>query len=636
MGELIRSINWDKTPMGNPRDWSVILQSHVSTMLHNKIGMYIAWGQKYTQLYNDAFRPILGADKHPLAMGISSKETFIEIWDTIGPMFSEVMAGKSVGFTDFMVRLMRNGFEEECYFDFSYSPIFIKDGKVGGILVTVIETTEKIKSLRRLEERQRQMDFTIDSAELGTWDLDPKTNKFLGNDRLKSWFGLAANEEIELPLALGAIVDRDRDRVIKAIEAALNRESGGIYDIEYTIYNSTENEYKNVLARGKALFDADGNPNKFSGILQDVTSYAQFRMNLKEAGERFENMANNIPNLVWIAKSDGWIYWYNAQWYQYTGTTIEQMEGWGWTSVHDPKELPRVLTMWGKSISLGEPFEMVFPIKGADGIFRPFLTRVVPLRDAEGKITNWLGTNTDITKQKEAEQLKENFLSTASHELKTPVTSIKAYAQIIETLLQAKGDEKIAEMIHKVIKQVNKLQSIIEDILDFTRLHNDKLMFRYTTFDFNELVEEVAEDMQKISTTHTIITRPGGTTAVYCDRDKIAQVINNLVSNAIKYSPSSDKIILATQLKDDGIQLSVQDFGIGIETEKHSKIFDQFYRVSGKSLSTFPGLGIGLFISSEIINNHGGKIWLNSVLNEGSTFYIWLPTASVADSEKLV
>lgn len=143
MGSLIRSADWSKTPLGDPEKWPQSLKTMTAMMLGNPFGMYIAWGKNYIQLYNDAFRPILGASKHPEALGGSSQNTFAEIWDTIGPMFTDVMKGKAVSFPDFKVPLHRNGYTEDCFFDFSYSPIKIEDGSIGGILVTVIETTEK-------------------------------------------------------------------------------------------------------------------------------------------------------------------------------------------------------------------------------------------------------------------------------------------------------------------------------------------------------------------------------------------------------------------------------------------------------------------------------------------------------------
>jgi PAS domain S-box-containing protein len=161
MGELIRAKDWSKTALGDPETWPPSLCTMVAVMLNNPFGMYIAWGDNYTQLYNDAYRPILGSTKHPDALGSSTKQTFSEIWDIIGPMFAGVMEGKPVGFTDFMLPLNRNGFIEECYFDFSYSPIRKEDGTVGGVLVTVIETTETIRDITDEKKHQDELEQQV-------------------------------------------------------------------------------------------------------------------------------------------------------------------------------------------------------------------------------------------------------------------------------------------------------------------------------------------------------------------------------------------------------------------------------------------------------------------------------------------
>lgn len=159
MGELIRSVDWSNTPVGPVDGWPQSLRTSVSIMLNTHFPMYIAWGKEFTQFYNDGYRPILGSTKHP-AVGLSTKLTFSEIWNIIGPMFDGVMQGKAVGFTDFMLPLDRHGFTEECYFIFSYSPIKQEDGSTGGVLVTVTETSERVLGERRLKTLRELGDRT--------------------------------------------------------------------------------------------------------------------------------------------------------------------------------------------------------------------------------------------------------------------------------------------------------------------------------------------------------------------------------------------------------------------------------------------------------------------------------------------
>jgi PAS domain S-box-containing protein len=334
-------------------------------------------------------------------------------------------------------------------------------------------------------------------------------------------------------------------------------------------------------------------------------------------------MANNIPNLAWITNEEGWIIWFNKRWYEYTGTTSEQMEGWGWKSVPDPCQLEEVLEKWGYSLKTGQPFEMVISLKGADNVYRPFLTRILPIYNNTGKIIRWFGTNTDITRQKELETMKDDFLSATSHELKTPVTTLKAYVQLAEKNLGERGDSEILPMIKKMSRQVNKLASLVEELLDITKIQKGKLIYKESIFDLDKLLREVTEDMQNTAPSHHLIYIPGKVEMIYGDKDKIVQVLVNLISNAIKYSERDSRIEIHLESEKKGVTISVKDSGIGIPEKDIYNIFDQFYQVS--SHSTYPGLGVGLYISSEIIKKHKGKIWAESTLCKGSCFYVWLP-----------
>lgn len=247
------------------------------------------------------------------------------------------------------------------------------------------------------------------------------------------------------------------------------------------------------------------------------------------------------------------------------------------------------------------------------------------LKDEEGHVKTILSLVQDITEQKLLEKQRDNFLAMASHELRTPVTTIKAYGQLVEIMLEEKGDPETLGMIKRMGTQVNKITNLINNMLDFGKIQEGKVIYNECFFDFNDLVKEVIEDMQKISTTHKIKNKPGKKETIFGDKDKLSQVLSNLISNAIKYSPKAKKVIVSNQVKDDGVILSVQDFGIGILPADIKNVFEQFYRVNGINQSTFPGMGFGLYICSEIISKAGGKIWVESIINEGSIFHFWLP-----------
>jgi hypothetical protein len=180
-------------------------------------------------------------------------------------------------------------------------------------------------------------------------------------------------------------------------------------------------------------------------------------------------------------------------------------------------------------------------------------------------------------------------------------------------------------MMSRMDTQINRLTSLIGDLLDVTKINAGKLQFNDVEFDFNTMVKELVEDLQRTTQKHTLVEDFHETGIIYGDRERISQVITNLVTNAIKYSPEADKITIHTSIKNDEVLLCVEDYGIGIAQNKLQKVFEQFYRVSGDKQHTFPGLGLGLYISSEIIKREGGRIWVNSSPGKGSTFCFALP-----------
>jgi PAS domain S-box-containing protein len=247
------------------------------------------------------------------------------------------------------------------------------------------------------------------------------------------------------------------------------------------------------------------------------------------------------------------------------------------------------------------------------------------LKNKAGNVTTIMSLVQDITEQKLLERQKDDFLSMASHELKTPVTTIKAYGQIAEEMLEEKKDGETLTVIKRMGTQVDRLTDLIGNLLDFDRIQKGNLIYEEAFFSFDQMIQEIVEDMQKTSYTHQIKNTGTTDARVFGDREKLGHVLGNLISNAIKYSPYADNIVIRSELQYKGIELSVQDFGIGIGTENQQNIFQKFYRITGDSQSTFPGLGIGLFICSEIMSRHGGSLRVESTIGKGSVFHAWLP-----------
>ena len=236
----------------------------------------------------------------------------------------------------------------------------------------------------------------------------------------------------------------------------------------------------------------------------------------------------------------------------------------------------------------------------------------------------WFGTNTDVTEQRRLEQQKDDFISIASHELKTPVTSAKAYAQLLALRFQKAGDARSADLLGKMDGQLNKLTKLIADLLDETKIEGGKFKLQPSTFDYGALVADIVEEVQRTATRHTLVC-DAPSISVTGDRERIGQVLTNLLTNAVKYSPRADRVVVRTAPGEGEIITSVRDFGLGIAKEKQGKVFDRFFRIEGKEHETYPGLGLGLYISAEIVRRHHGRIWVESEEGQGSIFAFALP-----------
>lgn len=238
----------------------------------------------------------------------------------------------------------------------------------------------------------------------------------------------------------------------------------------------------------------------------------------------------------------------------------------------------------------------------------------------------------EIETRKRAERKKDEFISIASHELKTPLTSVKGYVQLLERSID-KGDiPTVKRHLQKAQVQLEKLNDLIADLLDISKIESGKLKFNKKYFNINLLLDNIVEIIQQSNPDFKIIKRGKVTEEVFADEMRIEQVIINFLTNAIKYSPGTSEVQINVSLENDEVTVAVRDFGIGIAPEQQENVFDKFYRVEETAIH-FQGLGIGLYISSEIIRRHQGVVGVNSVFGEGSEFYFRIPLISSANED---
>jgi len=884
MGRLMRNKDWSESTVGTPDSWPQSLRTTLGIILNSKFPMFLWWGSELICFYNDAYRPSLGENgKHPFILGMPAKDAWPEIWDIIKPLIDQVLAGgEATWMEDQLIPIFRNGKIEDVYWTFSYSPVNNESGYVSGVLVTCTETTENVMIRHKLEESKNKLEFAIEAARLGTWEYNPANNKFISNDRLKEWFGLSHEAEIDLQHATDAIAEKDRQRVIELIQKALDPASGGQYDVEYTIIHPiikketivhakgkawfneeniayrfngtledvteevtarkkveqseekfrsmvvnspvakailrgqdhiidvanktilenlwrktesevvgkkiidvfpelryqknlefldevftsgephTEKEFKlhlhdangptqfyvdfkysplreidgnisgvmitandvtaQVEARhiieenekrlnivieasglgiweldlktnevnysdryleilgykgkvsltheqllrhlhpkdlhlrekafkealvsgvlhyetriiwldnsihwlegmGKVFYDDQNKPLRMIGTIRDITDEKNYQQELQQREQRFRLLANSMPQHIWTSDIEGNSTYVSDSLCNYTGLTSTDFKN-DWSQIVHPDDQERNMSEWTKAVSAKQIFLAENRLRRYDGEYKWHLSRAVPQLDNNGSVQMWVGTSTDIHDIKQNEQLKDDFIKMASHELKTPVTTIRGYVQLLMEMYKNGNDPILANSLSSVDKHISKLTKLITDLLDVTKIETGSLHLAKENFKINKLIEEIIKDIQITTSTHWIIFKPDTDASVFADRDRISQVLINLLINAIKYSPQAKEVIIKTRLTKEEIVVSIQDFGIGIDVDDHEKIFERFYRVQGKNEKTYPGFGIGLFIVKEIISNHQGKIWVESEKGKGSIFYFGLP-----------
>ncbi len=246
------------------------------------------------------------------------------------------------------------------------------------------------------------------------------------------------------------------------------------------------------------------------------------------------------------------------------------------------------------------------------------------IKNKDGSIKSLVAVFKDITRQKKVEREREDFISIATHELKQPVTSIKIYAQVLYIHLQKIKDLKAIQFSKNLIEQLNKMENLLNSLLDVTRIQRGKVILNKEKFKLQDLLVQVVSSVTKTYPNYKIEIENDKNNYVLADKERIRQVLVNLITNAIKYSPKSNLVKVKTQRNKNKVVISVQDFGIGIAKNEQLMIFDRFYRV-GEKKTQITGLGLGLYITSEILKKHSSKLYLTSKVNQGSTFYFNLP-----------
>ena len=783
-------------------------------MLTTAFPILICWGKEHIQLYNDAFRPINGETKHPKALGGSARDTYAEIWDTIGPMFANVMNGQTISSQDFMVPLHRNGFMENCYFDFSYNPIRDEEGVVQGVRVICMETTQKVvainsakqssydltglnqqlaKTNAELSQRNEQlsaanMELTRTQRKLEQTVAELTESKYRFHNLISeatAGFILLIGREMKVEIvnaAYGLLIDRKVEELLgkplfeivpeaeehfRPIIESVLFEGKPLYLYEYPYFAFKDERkisgYLNLVYQ--PYKEAD---DKVTGVMilcQDVTEQVlakkqleQINQKLSIANENFRNIILQAPvamglfldeNMVIEVINDSFLRlwdrdrsvvgkpvlealpelkdqpypqimlnvfktgetYYAKQakvflnrngrleegYYDFINQAFRNTDGRiiGVVVIaHEVTEQvlasseletalnqsrlskeaaelglfdmdlrkgtmiwdPRCRELFGISHDDVVTYEDDF-VKGLHPDDRDRITQIIDncfiksvsggvydveyrtigqedgrerwvrakgqvYFDENDKPVRFIGSVLEITEQKNDELRKNDFIAMVSHELKTPLTTLSAVIQ----LLAGKVTEPfVANGLKTANKQIKKMTRLISGFLNISRLESGKITLEIEEFDISELVQIIVEEQRTAVRSHDIIFNYDEPLTIKGDKDKIGSVISNFLSNAVKYSPARSVVSVSCLRIGDLVKVSVTDQGNGIKPEDQDRLFERFYRVEDKNYAHVAGFGIGLYLSSEIIQRHKGNIGVESEMDKGSTFYFTLP-----------
>ncbi len=505
--------------------------------------------------------------------------------------------------------------------------IYDSNGNARGRATIARDLRGEIASKQALIDSEHLLQNITSASPTALWMSDDHGNITYANKTWTDWTG-QSNEEILGRGWLKCILDEDRDRAAEKFLEDLKAQCS--YEVDFRIKHK-DGSVRWCIATGNPQYNINGVFRGYIGACTDVTekTITDIELQLKNSElndqiKQFEFVTDFMPVQLWTAKPNGELDYVNQQTLDFFGLPMEEIIGDKWPNNLHPDDRDGCIAAWMEALASLSLYQYEFRLLDKNGDYKWHLVRALPF-SLDGEIVRWFGTNTDIDEQKQMQRQKDDFLGIASHELKTPVTSIKAYAQVLGAMLSKEGEEKKAAMVMKMDAQLNRLTNLIGDLLDVTKINSGRILFNKTWFDFNQVIQENVQDLQHTTHKHTLVMDFKDAGKIYSDKERIGQVITNLITNAIKYSPQSNRIIITTERDDKMVTVCVEDFGIGIPDDKKELVFEQFYRVSGSKQHTFPGLGLGLYISNEIITREGGRMWVNSTEGKGSTFCFSLP-----------
>jgi PAS domain S-box-containing protein len=592
------------------------------------------------------------------------------IVDAVGKTVREVVPGIEPYWFELYGNVAKTGspnrfIEEASALNKWYEIYAVRVGGDGSNMVGVFFTdvTEHKKGEDALRQSESNLRNTILQAPVAICIFrGPEFVVEIANDKMYELMGRGKEEVLGRSIFVGMpeVSKQGYEELLTDVYTTGKRYTANGTPVTLPREGGMETVYINLLY--EPFRDIDGTISGVIAVASDVSEQVLATQKVVEANKEFQFITDFMPQLIWVTRPDGYHYYYNKQWYDYTGLTYEETEGEGWNSVFHPDDQQRAWKVWRQSLQTGEPYEIEYRCKRHDGEYRWFLGRALPLKDEEGKITKWFGTCTDIDDQRRAAEIMEHkveertnelqkanqelsrsnqnleeFAYAASHDLKEPMRKIQMFSGRLSDRLAERLDEEEKGYISRITRATDRMNTLIDDLLMYSHVSRGAVLEE--TIDLNQKVSRVLEDLEvEIEEQDAVITVDPLPT-IKGHRRQVQQLFQNLIGNAVKYHKpgvppavhischkleSAETVPVATAKPLDQYYLiEIRDNGIGFGQEDAERIFNVFTRLHGNT--EYKGTGVGLSIVRKVVENHGGYIWAESKPDGGSTFRILLP-----------
>lgn len=488
----------------------------------------------------------------------------------------------------------------------------------------ITEQKRSERALRESEERYRTLTIAVPQL---VWECDASGNCVFQAPQWEEATGQSVHDSLGTGW-IEMIHPEDREETSRQWRL---QQASGAYETEYRL-RSADGSYRWKIARARARKDASGHISAWVGTSTDIEDARLAADRLRASEEKFRQLADNISQFAWMADETGSLFWYNQRWYDYTGSTLDEMKGWGWRKVHHPDHVDRVAEGFARSIAAGEIWEDTFPLRGKRGEWRWFLSFARPIRDESGRIVRWFGTNTDITEQRRVEaELRrvnsdlEQFAYSASHDLKEPLRNVSIYSGLMVDRYAKQVDGQGQMFLGFISEGASRMESLVRDLLAYTQVSAPDETAA-DPVDGNAVFGRVVETFRDTIRETGAQIRSSGLPMLRMREAHLTQLLQNLVGNALKYRDAArtPEVFVTAQEKGDRWQISIHDNGIGIHSDYKETIFGIFKRLHTREV--YSGSGMGLAICRRIVERYGGRVWVESELGKGSIFQFTIPT----------